>query len=54
MYDRYKAKHHSMSLNKWVKEIEERFDLEADGDTPTEKMEDALEQIEDLLIPILI
>lgn len=49
MYDKYKAKHHSMSVNKWRKEIEERFDLEADGDTPTEKMEDTLDQIEDLL-----
>lgn len=49
MSDKYKAKHHSMSVNKWRKEIEERFDVEADGDTPTEKMEDALDQIEDLL-----
>ena len=49
MQNKYKAKHHSMSVNKWRKEIEERFDVEADGDTPTEKMEDALDQIEDLL-----
>jgi hypothetical protein len=49
MSDKYKAKHHSMSINKWRKEIEERFDVEADGDTPTDKMEDALDQVEDLL-----
>ena len=49
MHDKYKAKHHSMSVNKWRKEIEERFDVEADGDTPSEKMEDTLDQIEDLL-----
>ena len=38
-----------MSVNKWRKEIEERFELDADGDTPAEKMEDALDQIEDLI-----
>ena len=48
MYDKYKAKHHSMSINKWRKEIEERFDVEAYGDTPTERMEDALGQVEEL------
>jgi hypothetical protein len=49
VYEKYKAKHHSMSLNKWRKEIEERFEIEADGITPAEKMEDAIDQIEDLL-----
>lgn len=38
-----------MSINKWRKEIEERFDLEADGDSPTEKMEDVLDQLDDII-----
>ena len=49
MYDKYKKKHHSMSINKWRKEIEEKFDIEAFGDTPTEKMEDALDQVEGMI-----
>ena len=49
MYDKYKAKHHSISINKWRKEIKERFDVKAEGYTPTEKMEDALDQVEELL-----
>jgi len=49
MYDKYKQKHHSMSVNKWRKEIEERFDIEAFGDKPTDKMEDALDQLEGMI-----
>lgn len=38
-----------MTLNKWTKEIEDRFDLEAEGTKPTEKMENALDQLDELI-----
>lgn len=46
---RYEVKLHSESVNKWTREIEDRFDLEADGVTPTERMEDALGQLEQII-----
>ena len=30
----------SQSMNKWIGRLEEEFDLEAEGSTPTERMED--------------
>lgn len=46
---RYEAKLHSESVNKWASEIEDRFDIEADGSTPTERMEDVLGQLEQII-----
>jgi hypothetical protein len=46
---KYEAKLHSESINKWTKEIEDRFDIEADGNTPTERIEDALGQLEKII-----
>lgn len=45
----YEAKLHSESINKWTGEIEDRFDIEAFGDTPTERMENALDQLDALV-----
>ena len=39
----------SQSINKWIERLEEEFDLEAEGDTPTERMEDIIEQLRQLL-----
>jgi len=46
---KYEAKLHSESVNKWTGEIEDRFEIEAVGGTPTERMEDALDQLETLV-----
>ncbi len=46
---KYEAKLHSESINKWTKEIEDRFDIETEGETPTERIEDALEQLEEII-----
>ncbi|WP_318480250.1 hypothetical protein [Photobacterium leiognathi] len=45
----YEKKLHSMTLKKWTKEIEDRFDIEADGESPTERIEDALEQLDEII-----
>ena len=39
----------SKSMNKWIGVYEEEFDLEAEGSTPTERMEDIIEQLRQLL-----
>ena len=39
----------SQSMNKWIGRIEEELDLEAEGSTPTERMEDIIEQLKQLL-----
>ena len=46
---KYEAKLHSKSVNKWTKEIEDRFDIEAEGETPVERIEDALDQLEEII-----
>lgn len=35
----------SKSMNKWIKRFKEELDLEAEGNTPTERMEDLLKQL---------
>ena len=35
----------SKSMNKWIEVFEEEVDLEAEGSTPTERMEDLIEQL---------
>ena len=46
---KYAAKLHSESVNKWTKEIEDRFVIEASGETPTQRIEDALDQLEAII-----
>ncbi|GAB6163512.1 hypothetical protein JCM12298_26720 [Desulfothermus naphthae] len=41
---------HSQTLNKWRKRLEKKFDFEAEGDRPTEKMEDSIEKIEEIIV----
>lgn len=47
--DRYEAKLHSESVNKWTREIEDRFDIEANGSTPTERMNNALDKLDKMI-----
>ena len=35
-------------MNKWIKRFKEALDLEAEGNTPTERMEDLLKQLRQL------
>jgi len=46
---KYAAKHHSQSINKWTKEIEDRFEIDAEGTTPTDRINDALDQLEEII-----
>ena len=39
----------SQSMNKWIGRFEEALDLEAEGSTPTERMEDLIKQLRQLL-----
>ena len=39
----------SQSMNKWIGVFEEEFDLEAEGSTPTERIEDIIKQLRQLL-----
>lgn len=38
----------SRSMNKWIGVFEEEFDLEAEGNTPTERMEHLIKQLRQL------
>ena len=38
----------SQSMNKWIRVIQEEFDLEVEGSTPTERMKDLIEQLRQL------
>ena len=38
----------SQSMNKWIGVIQEEFDLEVEGSTPTERMKDLIEQLRQL------
>jgi hypothetical protein len=43
-------KYHSQTLNKWRKRLEKEFDFESEGNTPTEKIENSIEKIEEKII----
>lgn len=38
----------SQSMNKWIGRFKQELDLEAEGSTPTERMEDIIEQLRQL------
>ena len=44
-----KKKAASRSMTKWIGRLEDEFDLEAEGSIPTERMEDIIEQLRQLL-----
>lgn len=43
--DQIKKEARSESMNKWISRIEEETDITSDGESPTERMEDLIEQI---------
>lgn len=44
-----KKKAASRSMTKWIGRLEDEFDLEAEGGKPTERMEDIIKQLKQLL-----
>jgi len=46
---KYEAKLHSESVNKWTRVIEDKFDIEANGQTPKERITNVLDQLDDMI-----